>query len=112
MAQFVLKIEQLSHIIAARGSQDLRLPLLENAKKGCIILEFILVQGVCPLKVEIAPLPRGFRLKVSLSHSAYVHVYHNTSMRRSCRQESELCFARPFSLELLWVCYKTIDSCS
>jgi len=26
MAQFVLKIEKLSHIIAARGSQDLRSP--------------------------------------------------------------------------------------
>ena len=26
MAQFVLKIEQLSHIIGARGSQDLRSP--------------------------------------------------------------------------------------
>jgi len=42
MTQFVLKIEKLSHIIGARGSQDLRSPspimapaLLQYANEGC-----------------------------------------------------------------------------
>ena len=39
------------------------LKLLENAKKDCNVLEIILVLGFCPLKVEIAGFPIGFRLK-------------------------------------------------
>ena len=82
-------------------------------QKGLIILTIILAQGLCPLKVEIARLPIGFRLKVSLSNSAYVHVHHNKMMRRLCRQQSELSsFASPaIFIGNIMVCYKTIDSC-
>jgi len=34
VVQFVLKIEKLSHIISARGSQDLRSPFLVMAPDG------------------------------------------------------------------------------
>ena len=40
---------------------------LENAKKNCNLLKVILVQDVCPLKIEIAQFPVGFRIHASLS---------------------------------------------
>ena len=36
---------------------------LEKCKKECGIVEIILVQGFCPLKVEIFQFPDGFCLK-------------------------------------------------
>ena len=37
-----------------------------KCKKNCNILNVILVQGFCPLKIEIARFPIGFLLKLSL----------------------------------------------
>ena len=34
---------------------------LEKCKKGCNMLEIILVQGFCPLKIKITQFPNGFR---------------------------------------------------
>ena len=35
---------------------------LEKCKKECDIVEIILVQGFCPLKIEITQFPDGLRL--------------------------------------------------
>ena len=37
---------------------------LEKCKKECDIVEIILVQGFCPLKIKITQYPDGFRLNV------------------------------------------------
>ena len=35
---------------------------LEKCNKECQIIEIILVQGFCPLKIKISQFPNGFRL--------------------------------------------------
>ena len=35
---------------------------LEKCKRECDIVEIILVQGFCPLKMKITQFPNGFRL--------------------------------------------------
>ena len=35
---------------------------LEKCKKECNILEIILVQGFCPLKIKVSQFPGGFHL--------------------------------------------------
>ena len=40
--------------------------LLDERKKECNMLEIILVQGFCPLKVEITQFPDGFHLNINL----------------------------------------------
>ena len=42
---------------------SLHLYPLKKCKKECDIVEVILVQGFCPLKIEITQFPDGFRLK-------------------------------------------------
>ena len=38
---------------------------LEKCKKECDIVEIILVQGFCPLKIKITQFADGFHLKTS-----------------------------------------------
>ena len=38
---------------------------LEKCEKECNMLEIILVQGFCPLKIKISQFPNGFRVNVN-----------------------------------------------
>ena len=40
---------------------------LEKCKRGCNMLDIILVQGFCPLKIKVIQFPNGFRLLVYFS---------------------------------------------
>ena len=51
---------------------------LKNEKKECHIVEIILVQGFCPLKIEIIQFPDGFHLNI-IKHVFYYWDRQNSS---------------------------------
>ena len=88
---------------------------LEKCKKECNVLQIILVQGFCPLKIKITQFPGGFRL------SMYSHVLvwceHSLKWRVTYRIVSKtyrpkndiFCLLITFSF-LFW--YLTLRMCS
>ena len=90
MAQFVLKIEKLSHIMGPRASQDLRSPSLIMAPGfsfyicilSCFFYDNMIVTKSGVLNEVKLKLKLKLKLKYLLERSGFIPVYYTATIVR------------------------------